>query len=379
MTDSTSDSAALRAKLYQQFEELIGLVEPDAVQRYGLSWALLAHYVDDALAERKDLRALLGGNAFEVMQANHACHVSFMRSIFTLRSVPCFVEVVVWVYRSYVSRGFSARYFPVELKAWQAAIDKYISPRTETRWLLAFYQAMIDNHDVFIKLAEQPEPDLETETEYEPLTRRFLDALLTPSEHEAEELLRSRIQSAGELPLWWENVVTPSLRTIGRLWSDGKVSVAQEHIATAIAQRVMSRTFPRLPKPAEDGPTVAVVVSPGEQHEVGAAMVADALRICGFKVLYTGANTPIESILSLLLHNEVQTLLVSTTMPYNLDRVQELIEQVRRHTEDVTPEIIVGGQAYEFDPELYRRVGADRVMYNLRDMIEHLQPGASVA
>lgn len=371
MTESQPDvTVALQKSLHERFERLIKQVEPDAVLRYGIGWALMTHDVDNAIANRKDLKALLGDNSLEVMRVNHACHVSFMRSIFDLRSVPCFVGVVAWVYRSYIARGFSPRYFPIELRAWQQAIDKYVTPRTETHGLLAFYQGMIDSHDDFVTLAQQPEPEIEFDPEFEPIGREFLDALLSPSEHEAQTVLIDRMHGATALPVWWEQVVAPALRTIGQLWSQGKITVAQEHMATLIAQRVMSRGFPTLPQPAHDGALIAVVVSPGEQHEVGASMVCDVLRLCGCRVLFTGANTPAESILALALHNNLDALLISTTMPYHLDRVKHLIAQIRRHTAGRTPLLVVGGQAYAFDPDLVERVGADQRLEHLADLAQ---------
>lgn len=44
----------------------------------------------------------------------------------------------------------------------------------------------------------------------------------------------------------YEEILTPCLREVGRLWRLGLASVAQEHLVTVVMQLVMAQLSPRI-------------------------------------------------------------------------------------------------------------------------------------
>lgn len=90
----------------------------------------------------------------------------------------------------------------------------------------------------------------------------------------------------------YTRLIAPALHRIGDDWAEGTITVAEEHRATEIAVSVMARlgdVFRRR------GPSrgAAVTMTPaGEQHALGAMMVADFLRAGGYDVDHLGANVP---------------------------------------------------------------------------------------
>lgn len=371
-TENLPKESSLRSRLYREFAALLQRLDAQAVRDYSLNWALLAGFVNDELEKRPDIDELLGPNPRSVMHTNHACHVNFIQSIFRLKSERCFVEIVVWVYTSYIGRGFKPDYFTIELDAWKKGISFYLSKKSNVASLLTFYDAMIAHHDDFLELARESQEQAPIADQFKGRYQQFLDSLLTLDQNRAEELIREHVVGAATLAIWWESLVAPSLHRIGTLWSMGEISVAQEHMATAMTRRVMNRCFPRLPETMKKHHSTAMVVGPGEQHDIGAQMVRDYLDLCGYEVYYTGANTPNESTLFLLRNNPIDVLLISTTMPYNLTGVMDLIEQVRDGLPQRTIHIIVGGQAYASDGTLWRNVGADRYINGLEEIGNYL-------
>ena len=87
-------------------------------------------------------------------------------------------------------------------------------------------------------------------------------------------------------------VVRPLLRTIGERWAAGELSVAEEHL---VSEAVRSRLGHLLGDAGGGVRGVAVLAcAPGERHELGLMMAAIALRRDGWKVVYLGADTPLE-------------------------------------------------------------------------------------
>lgn len=374
MAEHTDTGRGKRESLYKSFENVLQDVDSKHAYYYELYWPVMTRLVNQELVERDDLKELVGDNPYSVMFRNHACHVNFITSIFKLKSSQCLVEVVVWVYRSYTNRGFSPKYFQAELSAWKKSVQEVISEYIDPEPIIAFYDLMIASHDDFLYLAKQEEKTIMAAEPYQATAKDFLESVLKGDERGVDSQIAQQIRGASQIPQWWESVVTPVLHRIGQMWSQGLITVAEEHLATAIVRRLMARHFPGMPNRRERGDRqLAVVVPQGEQHDVGAEMVRDCLDICGYDVLFTGADTPSESIVMLLKYNHVDGLLISTTMPYNLAPTMELIEQIRGQFHGAEPYIIVGGQAYSTDPELWRKVGADAYENKLDELVINLE------
>jgi methanogenic corrinoid protein MtbC1 len=92
-------------------------------------------------------------------------------------------------------------------------------------------------------------------------------------------------------------VIRPLLRIIGERWAAGEVSVAEEHL---VSEAVRSRLGHLLGDAGGGVRGVAVLAcAPGERHELGLMMAAIALRRDGWKVVYLGADTPLEDAVAL--------------------------------------------------------------------------------
>jgi methanogenic corrinoid protein MtbC1 len=94
------------------------------------------------------------------------------------------------------------------------------------------------------------------------------------------------------VPEFLDAVVAPVLEEIGRGWRERSVSVAQEHLATAVVRRVLGWL---LGVYQVDGPAPRVVVAtpPGQVHELGALMAAVSAAAEGWAVTYLGPDLPV--------------------------------------------------------------------------------------
>jgi methanogenic corrinoid protein MtbC1 len=214
--------------------------------------------------------------------------------------------------------------------------------------------------------------------ELQTCAQQYLAALLKPDVQAAIQITSAHVKTPAQIETWWEHVIQPSMYAIGGLWARGKISVGQEHLATAITQRVMSVFYPlilELPRPK--GPVV-VTASPGEFHEIGPRIVADIFEVHGWDVYYTGANTPALSIVELIQSIEARFLCVSTTLAPSLPGVSALIAQVRAAKLSSQPKILVGGQAYMTAPDLWQQVGADYLAQSPYEGIAYLEAHQSL-
>jgi methanogenic corrinoid protein MtbC1 len=121
-----------------------------------------------------------------------------------------------------------------------------------------------------------------------------LRAALHALDEAAAEAVLDRLLAAFALDTVLRDVVLPFLRDLGDEWARGRVTVGQEHFATAvIAGRLhaLARGWD-----AGVGPRAVLACPSDERHELGLLCFALALRGRGWRVCYLGADTPAEAI-----------------------------------------------------------------------------------
>ncbi|MBU2431127.1 MAG: cobalamin-binding protein, partial [Proteobacteria bacterium] len=124
-----------------------------AATAYHEKTSFLTEYVDETLASHPKIHDLTGHNPLQVMYDNHRHHAAFMATVFSIANYELLARTVPWVYRAYSAHSFSFDYFPVELKAWVAAIDKYMATDM-TAEIKSVYAWMIKQHENMMYLSQ---------------------------------------------------------------------------------------------------------------------------------------------------------------------------------------------------------------------------------
>jgi excisionase family DNA binding protein len=152
-------------------------------------------------------------------------------------------------------------------------------------------------------------------------------------------------------------LVSPALRSIGDRWSKGELSVADEHRATAIAQRIIGRLGLQFGRPGRSRGTVILAAPAGDLHTLPVAIVADLLRWRGFDVSELGANTPALALAKAV--DQVDRLVavgIAATTTGQDAAVAQSVEAVRATASNAA--IVLGGNAIR-DAAHAQALGAD--------------------
>jgi excisionase family DNA binding protein len=162
--------------------------------------------------------------------------------------------------------------------------------------------------------------------------------------------------AAGHTPTGiYTDVLGPALREIGAMWERGEIGEGDEHVATALATRLIGRLGPRFAKRGQARATVIAAAPPGERHVLGLEMMADILRGAGYEVISLGADVPLRSlVLAVERADRLRAVCLSVVVEQTVESAARAIEAVR---EVSNVPILVGGPA--LDAELAARIGAD--------------------
>ncbi len=119
---------------------------------------------------------------------------------------------------------------------------------------------------------------------------RILDAVRAYNVERVDEET-ARAAYLGPAATVYERVFSPLLRTIGELWHEGALSVAQEHLATN-AVGAVTRGIARMVQPAGDLPMVLLACFEDEDHDLGMHGVSIRLASWGIRSVDLGARVP---------------------------------------------------------------------------------------
>lgn len=169
------------------------------------------------------------------------------------------------------------------------------------------------------------------------------------------------------LPFLYEELIGWTLVEVGRLWQQGELSVADEHIATAIAQSVLASFYSSFPW-TTTGPKGIIACVQDERHELGARMAADLLAYDGWNITYLGGDTPHHAIAEIVARLRPVFVGLSFAMPHRFPSVQECIALLRQASSDV--KLLLGGYAVATDSTWVQGLDVDAIAHSAASAME---------
>ncbi|WP_393072715.1 B12-binding domain-containing protein [Streptomyces sp. LN704] len=169
------------------------------------------------------------------------------------------------------------------------------------------------------------------------------------------------------------DVIAPVQVRVGAEWAANRLTVAQEHTATAIHERVIG-TLTRHPEHRNDtpeSPRVTVACVDGEWHGLPARLLTEVLRLRGWTVDFLGAHVPTAHLIGHLHRTGPQAVALSSSIPTHLPTAHTAITACQA----AGVPVIAGGAAFGPDGRYARTLGADAWAPHAREAAATLERG----
>ncbi len=187
---------------------------------------------------------------------------------------------------------------------------------------------------------------------------RCLAAVHAFDTSELEATLSVAVVALGAAELM-EQVVVPLLERIGDAWAAGQLSVAHEHVASAVARQFLGALI--LAWEGRTGaPTIVVGTPVGEHHEFGAMMAAATAVVAGWRVTYLGPDLPADAIALAAGQPRARAVALSVVHPHDIASVESEVRAVREGLPRDTT-LLVGGRQAAALGEVLADIGAVHV------------------
>lgn len=178
------------------------------------------------------------------------------------------------------------------------------------------------------------------ETEY----ISYFDSLVKGDKKECINIVTGLAGKSTDLKEIYIGLIQRSMYRIGDLWEKGRVTIAEERIASDISTTIIDLLYPRTASSPKKGMKFLITCIDKEHHSIGARIVSDIFELNGWDSTFIGPCVPCADILGAVKNTKADLIGISSNFYINIRRLIDLIEEIKK--EFPAQEIIVGGQIF---------------------------------
>ena len=192
--------------------------------------------------------------------------------------------------------------------------------------------------------------------DHSPLVQEYLQNLLIGNRSNCSAIAHQFLNQNHTIQELYEEVFKQALYEVGRLWETNQITVATEHLATAITESILNELFEQIISGKKFNKKVVVACVEGEYHQVGIKMVADVFEIHGWDSFFPGTGMPINALVQYISEIKPDLLAISMSVYFSFANLRNMLEQIRANFPDL--QILVGGQAFtRITDDVIKRLG----------------------
>jgi len=185
----------------------------------------------------------------------------------------------------------------------------------------------------------------------------YLSRIIAGDPVQARDVIKTAVDDGLDVREALLEVLVPAMQEIGRMWHMNQIGIAEEHLATRVTRRLMSRLVEDAPTAVRNGKTVVVAAAAGDAHEIAVELVSDLFHLDGWKAVGLGPDVPGMDIALAAERFQADLVAISATLDVQREAVAEAIRALRAAPRKIP--VLVGGGAFSSDGELWKAVGAD--------------------
>lgn len=172
----------------------------------------------------------------------------------------------------------------------------------------------------------------------------YLKSILTGDRKSSIKVINECLLSEPNLLNVYEDVVKNALYRVGELWELNKISVADEHMSTAVTESVLNELYPKILTANYVAKSVVVASIENEYHKIGARMVADTFDFMGWNTHFIGANVPLNDLIRFLEDKKPDLVALSVSIYFHMPVIKKTVKEINKRIPGLR--IILGGQAF---------------------------------
>lgn len=172
----------------------------------------------------------------------------------------------------------------------------------------------------------------------------FQNYLISGDYEKSYNFIKEIIDKEGEIKFLYDEILKKSLYKVGEMWEQSKITIATEHMASAIVETLLSEVYFKVVNKDKKNKKAVLSCTEKEFHQIGLKMVSDVFEMNGWQVIFLGANTSTDMITDTVKSEGPDILAISLSVPFNLPVLDNMLSKIRKSFPDLY--ILIGGQAF---------------------------------
>lgn len=185
--------------------------------------------------------------------------------------------------------------------------------------------------------------------------RRFLQELLRPDREEAAAILDQAVGQGLSAERIYCDILGAAQAELGQMRHAAQISAADEHLATSIIDEQCVRLRDRLLPLRQHKKRVVVSTFPGDQHSIGAKIVANLFIHDGWQVDFLAQGLPADDLINFIKARNTDLLAFSLTVSAVCGDAMNVIKKIRFACPDLP--VMVGGTLVRESANAFEQLG----------------------
>lgn len=251
-------------------------------------------------------------------------HLDYLEAAAEVNDSTPFVWYVLWLKEVLGGRGVPAAHLAFSLQLIASflveSLPHEVSARLQT--ILDAAQASLADPQALAHFGLTRLPAL-------PQTPRYQLSILQGNRNQALASVVEAMDAGATLPEACVQIVQPALYEVGNLWQKNRITVAQEHLASAISQNVLVGAYLKASFLAPTGKSAVFACVEGNHHGLGLRMLSDAFETRGWDAAFLGTDVPTLALIKDIDARRPQLLALSVSLPQHLALVRQTVDILR--------------------------------------------------
>ncbi len=240
------------------------------------------------------------------------------------------------------------------LTTTEAAGIAAVAPSTIKRWAdqgLVPFSRTLGGHRRFERVAVERllrEP-VGSVSAGDPLLAAWIRCLVDSRRHEIDGRL---LEARSRLGTWFRvaDELAAALAEMGKQWECGRLTIADEHVASDSLGRALARMGDGLPMRL-DGPRCLLACAGEDEHTLGLSLAELCLREAGWTPLWLGRRTPVAELVRLVRGGQLALVALSASASLrDAQALRAIADEIGAACKDRAAGLLLGGAGSWPDP-----------------------------
>lgn len=191
-----------------------------------------------------------------------------------------------------------------------------------------YYSFATEEVESIAEAAFEERPEVEADYDLHAESLPYAKSAIAGDESTCFEVIEHAIKSRASLVDIYELLIAPAMALVGSWYVSKTIDEAQEHLASEIALRSMSRVVQAIGVVKRSNRIAVLGCAENGWHTIGLRMIADLLKVNGWRTIFLGANVPHRAFVSMVVNHQPDLVLVSCISPHASDATVILLREL---------------------------------------------------